>query len=362
MQREIGSNFWVSPDEITKSDKEIDIRRYGICGSDVVFLSTGRSAEKMVLETVEEHNPMIRKVALVPPFTCETVLAPFIQLGYKLYSYQMDRNLITSPDMLKIAIQKYNPDVVLFHRYFGFDTFGECDIVIQEARNKGVVFIEDRTQSLYSKHKHIDVDFVIGSFRKWLGVPDGSFAVCKEGNFKYKPEEYNEPLQKMKLEASFEKYKYMNTGEGSKEVFLKKYRDAEDILYSAKGHYRMSPSSRELQESLDVEYMNMKRRDNYRFVYERLKGLDGINVLTSELEADIVPLYYTMIVEDRAALQVWLRDNAIYAPIVWTLPDIKVDICEAAEYVYKHVLSLPIDQRYGLDDMSRMVECIQKWR
>lgn len=362
MQKEIGSNFWIRPDEINDVSSQMDLEKIGIHGNDTVLLSTGRSAELLILETIEERNENLRKVALIPPFTCETVLRPFVQKGYEIHTYQIDENLITRPKLLKHDIEKFCPKIVLFHRYFGFDTFAECVEVVQEARRKGIIFIEDRTQNLYSTHTCIDVDYTIGSLRKWLGIPDGAFAVCHNGNFNEKPTEYNIALQETKVEAALEKYRYMEMDEGCKEIFLQKYREAENILAKAEKKYSMSPISSTMQHALDVQSMKIKRRENYRFIYEALCGLKDVRNITPELGKADVPLYYVMWVNDRSALQTWLREHDIYAPVVWPKSDIEVDICEEAEEIYRHVLCLPVDQRYDLDDMERMAECIKNWR
>ena len=50
-------------------------------GEDYVWLSTCRSAIKLVIETIEKRNNQINKVVCLPAFTCNTVFEPFIHAG-----------------------------------------------------------------------------------------------------------------------------------------------------------------------------------------------------------------------------------------------------------------------------------------
>jgi dTDP-4-amino-4,6-dideoxygalactose transaminase len=74
-----------------------------------------------------------------------------------------------------------------------------------------------------------------------------------------------------------------------------------------------------------------------------------------------VPLYFPIIVDDRSALQKHLVDNAIYAPIVWPKDEQQPIQCEGAEYLYNHLLCIPIDQRYNQDDMRRIAKVIDNF-
>lgn len=360
MQREIGSDFWLNPHEKYVENKEIKLAKYGINGEDYVLLSTGRSAEKMVLETIEKRNPNIEKIALIPPYTCETVIQPFVTLGYKIHTYRIDDYLNATPEMLKEDIHNSKAQVVLFHRYFGFDTFEKCAFVIKEAREKGIIFIEDRTQNLYSKQLDLEVDYTIGSFRKWAGLTDGGFAVCKEGLFSKKTDIYDTKLEQSKLRASYLKYSYMEQFEGYKQKFLEEYKKAEDILCSEISYYSMSPMAQKIQVSLDLKSLKQRRQENYKKVFEELDSCKEIVSITPQISDNDVPLYYVILVKDRIKLQEKLRKYDIYAPIVWPMSDLGIDICDTAKNIHENVLCLPIDQRYGIDDMERMIECVKK--
>lgn len=187
MQREIGSNFWISPADGVKGLALGSPYGFGCKESDYVWLSTGRSATRLVLHTIEERNPNIRKVALIPPFTCYTVIDPFIDYGYDIHTLPLSLDLKTTSEEILQSVERTWAEVLLVHRYYGFDTLPGFNDIVELLRSRGVVVIDDSTQCLYSGFELSDVDYYVGSIRKWCGVPDGGFAICREGRFEHKP-------------------------------------------------------------------------------------------------------------------------------------------------------------------------------
>ena len=80
MISEIGSNFWICPND-GKSGRALGTpcSIYGYKRSGYVWLSTGCSATRLVLQTREDCKPNDRKEALIPSFTCYTVIDSFVK-------------------------------------------------------------------------------------------------------------------------------------------------------------------------------------------------------------------------------------------------------------------------------------------
>lgn len=360
MLSEVGSNFWISPDELKiNSSSEINLVQFGCVGNDCAFFSTGRSAISYVLDTIESRNPNVKKVALLPPFTCHTVIEPFLAKGYEVRTFHVGQNLRSSATDLLNVIETCQVGVILFHRYFGFDTIKNIGAIIPVLRSEGVIVIEDCTQCLYSRFSKSDADYSVGSIRKWCGVPDGGFAVCRDGNFNNKPTQVDKKLQEAKKEASILKYEYLFNGKGDKSVFLTQYREAEDILAAQKQYFTISDLSKLIQVNLDVEFLKAKRKANYEIVARGLIGCNGVKVLFDTINEDVVPLYCPILCKDRQAVQKELVKNNIYAPVVWPKADCCPQVDEDADYLYEHILCIPIDQRYDIDDMERVVGVIK---
>lgn len=354
MQSEIGSNFWLSPDDMVGKGKMPTPDVFNCTGSDHVWLSTCRSAIELVIRTIEERNPNVKKVACLPPFTCHTVFEPFMKASYKIITLPLNEDLSSNAQGILKTVEESEAGIVLLHRYFGFDTLPDIDSVLPVLRKNNVIVIEDCTQSMYSSFSRVDADYFVGSIRKWCGVPDGGFAVCKEGVFSDKPMVSDVVLERAKREASEMKYRYLFRYNGLKEEYLACYKDAENILDNQSRSYLVSELSKIVQSNLDVEGMKMKRRENYQILACSLEKVDGIRPIFKQMRNDEVPLYFPVLCDNRKKIQSLLVKNAVYAPIVWPKDEMCPGVCKEAEFVYKHLLCIPVDQRYDADDMERV--------
>lgn len=356
MLSEIGSNFWICPND-GKAGKPLGSPcQFGYQGSDYVWMSTGRSATKLVLQTIEGRDPQCHKVALLPPFTCHTVYEPFMDFGYEIHTLPMNLDLSIDATDLACCIEEYGASVVLVHRYFGFDTMPGFDYVVESWQRKGVVFIEDCTQCLYSGFPISNVDYVVASIRKWCSAPDGGFAICKHGRFSFKPRVSDERMVESKRIASEMKYLYLFEGKGDKPTYKAKYREAESILDNQESFYAIGNLSAAIQAELDVESLKKKRRENFLVLLEGLRNTAGIKVVFDELPKGVTPLYCPILADNRSQLQDRLANNDIYAPVVWPKADNCPIVGDNAETVYEKILCIPIDQRYGIEDMQRIVK------
>ena len=161
------------------------------------------------------------------------------------------------------------------------------------------------------------------------------------------------------MKASFAKYRYLFEHEGDKSEMLAMYREAEDILDNQSDIFGISKTSIKVQANLNRKELVNKRRENFELLRRALKGqFQHVFALKEDKE---VPLYFPILVEDRAALQRHLVSNAIYAPVVWPKDENQPTQCEGAENAYRHLLCIPIDQRYDADDMNRIIEVINTY-
>ena len=361
MYNEIGSNFWLNRHE-QLDDTQINLDFLDIKMKDIAYLSTGRSAISFVLDNIEVLRD--EKKALLPPFTCHTVIQPFINAGYKISFYRINKDLsIDKKDFLE-NVKVYQPSVILVHGYFGFNTLGQINDIIQEIRDLGTIIIEDITQTLYSQFNHISADYYICSFRKWTALPDGGCAISTNDLFSYKPTNVDYRLEESKLNAFHSKYLYMDINIGEKNNFLKLFYDAEQILNKQESIYAMGDVSKKLQSNLDIGELRKSRQRNYSILNESLTNSRIVEPVFPELLEEVTPLYFPIYVKcDRKAFQTYLAENKIYAPIIWP----KSDLCNNSinlevDWIYRNILSIPCDQRYSMEDMERVVEIINNYK
>lgn len=360
MMREIGSNFWLDPDE-TYSERQADPGMFRCLGDDYAWLSTGRSAIRFALLAAKAERQIRSNIALIPSFTCYTVAEPFLAEGFAVETIPVTESLCYDADEILTTALRTHAGVVLLHQYFGFQSLDNGTDLIRRLRETGVVVIEDRTQCLYSDTGFLKADYTVGSIRKWGGMPDGSFAVRTQGKFSFKPQKQDDNLEYAKSQAAYAKYRWLFRGEGEKESYLRLYRVAEDILDAQDGFYHAGRLSLAVQANLDLPLMCEKRRENFTVLLDGLCDCDIVKPVFNDLPEPVVPLYFPITVSNRAALQAFLRDHQIYAPIVWPKPETFGEVCRSAEYLYRHQLCIPVDQRYDTDDMLRIVDTIRSF-
>lgn len=357
MIKEIGSTYFLDPkvvDSLPKrSKKSPDIIKKGES-----YVSTCRSAIGICLDTLS----LERKVALLPAFTCESVLGPFLKRGYEVHPYPIGRDLNIHWDSFSAKVKEINPAVILVHSYFGFNSMDELRDAVDDLRKDGTIIIEDMTQSMFSKCFPLLSDFHVGSIRKWMPIPDGAFVTVP-----YSCSEADTELEIAKLKALTEKGNWIINGVGDKAEFRKNFSKAEHILDSRERPYSMSSASREIYAATDIELMRKTRWANYKYLENEItrftKLKENLKVIFTIKNEDVCPFHFPIYVEsNRKELQQYLAQNDIYATIIWGCPDEFVEkINEDARYIYDHILCFHVDQRYGIDDMKRIVDTLKTY-
>lgn len=361
MCKEIGSNFWLDKHKKLEH-KQIKLDYPGVEAIDTSFVSTGRSAISFVLNHIK--IPENKKIALLPPFTCHTVIEPFINAGYKVFFHHINKDLSCSREFFLRDIKRFKPALVLVHGYFGFNTLGPVADIISDIKEKGITVIEDITQTLYSEFRHIAADYYICSFRKWAALPDGGCAISAKTPFSYKPVKQDSKLQEAKLGAFHAKYLYINKGIGLKNKFLEQFREAEQILAGQNSIFAMSEISKVLQANLNIDFIRGRRRKNFNVLAEGLANSDVLAPVFNTLDKETTPLYFPVYVRyDRKKIQDYLAGNNIYAPIIWPKPSQCEGLIDLnAEWIYQHILAIPCDQRYDNKDMERIINVLEAYR
>lgn len=357
LQKEIGSTYWLDPKSIEGLPMK-SIKSPHILGADESYVSSCRTGIGLALDELRANN----KVALLPAFTCESVLDPFVKRGYEVHPYRIDKSLSINPDSFIEDVRRYNPSVVLVHPYFGFDTTNAIRDVIQPLRQEGIIFIADMTQSMFSSFKPLRVNYYVGSIRKWMPIPDGAFTTAINRNT-----EEDEELVDAKLKALTEKGDWILNQVGSKEQFRQDFVKAERILDSRMEAFSMSSVSRELYDRTDIAQMKQQRYDNYFHLQHFLtsdavlrNNLDSVLIMEND---KVCPFHYCVYVkEGRKELQQYLASKDIYATVIWACPkEFESEIDEICKYIYEHILCFHIDQRYSEMDTERIVKELKEY-
>lgn len=357
LKREIGSYFWIDKERLLFENNDFKkLMKKKIGGwKDQKYLSTGREAIRFILN----GNKIETKVALLPYYTCSSVLSPFMDSGFKILYYNLDDNMSINIEEIKTIINKESIGIFLFHNYFGFKTNSNIDEIVEMVKSKGTIVIEDITQNLYSDYQHTNSDYFFGSIRKWYGLPDGAILISKNNKLYDGFLPTNDELVKNNLNGFYKKHKYIKGESDSKDSFLKIFKKSEKIINENKCIHTISNKSLKIIKSKNIANIQVRRKNNYKTLLKGLKINENIEPLFSTLEDNVTPLYFVVRSKNRSELQKYLIQKNIYCPIIWPKPSyIKDKLSKETTSLYNELLSIPCDQRYDEVDMLYIIDKI----
>jgi hypothetical protein len=336
-EREIGSEFWDVPVK-----KEAGRLFPGTAGW---FLS-GRSALRAIIRELGD----CRSVAM-PSWCCDSMIEPFAEAGIRVCFYPvwfdgaLEQTVDTGCDAL-----------------FVMDYFGCTGPRPDLSGYQGVV-IRDVTHSLFSA-EYDDADFCFGSLRKWCGVWTGGFAWARDGRPLQPREGADRTYLSLRREAMEKKERFLRELAGSagaaeaKGEYLRLFAEAEERLERV-GCASAAERDIVAARRLNTELIRARRRENAQLLRKAFPEW----LVFPELNAGDCPMFVPVLVPEgrRDALRRYLIEREIYCPVHWPVSALhRLD--ERERFLYDHELSLVCDQRYGPEDMDRMIRSIRQFR
>ena len=280
-----------------------------------VLLNSGRNALRHIVRELG-----VKRIH-VPYYTCPVVWDALKAEGCELGFYEIDEDL-------KPRTRFPRNDFVLYTNYFGC-CGGKVDELAVDYPN----LIVDNAQAYYARPKG---RASFSSPRKFFGVPDGGvaygvdFKPCGDG---YLLDDSRERMAHLDLRKN-----------GEVEKGYAAFKNAEASLDGAE-IMCMSPETHRMLGLIDKKRYADIRISNFAF-------LD--NVLHTEFpfhrSSDDVPMVYPYIT-DNPQLRSSLIQEKIYVASYWP------GVCNCGN-LRERILPLPIDQRYGEEDMERLLAAI----
>lgn len=179
--------------------------------------------------------------------------------------------------------------------------------------------------------------------RKYFGVADGAIL-------------YTDKLMEViERDYSYNRMDFLlGRYEKSADQFYQKYV-RNNQFFDKEPIKRMSKLTENLLHGIDYTMVKKKRTKNFTYLYEQLKELNKLNLMIPE-GAFMYPLYIDNGVDIRKKLQ----KKRIYIPILW--PSVTKRCSKnTLEYdMAQDILPLPVDQRYGVEEMEYIVRIIKE--
>ena len=359
---EINPEDWGMTDEVENTDLVSLYQGSKRKFKDAAYVTCGREALELALLQLEE---LPEKACLLPAYTCDTVIIPFEHHGYKLNFYDVDLQMKPDEDNFCKMVEELRPSVILLHSYYGEDTLVNLRKYMEKWKEEGIVIIEDMTQSQnLISYIPIQADFYICTLRKWFALTDGALLLSQK-MIRHKPMFVKKTFVNKKWSALTEKYLYLLQNpdacdEEAKKHFLNKNQEAEHYLYEDIIIGKMSELSKYLLNHIDIKESMTLRKENAKFLCRGLQNIDGVE-LPIIYDGTQAPIYVPIYVNDRDKAQKILQENKIFAPVLWEVPQQLLGrMGKTIQYIYEHMLALPCDQRYNLEDMTQILQGVQK--
>lgn len=178
--------------------------------------------------------------------------------------------------------------------------------------------------------------------RKYFGVADGAFL-------------YTDTWLECELpkDESFERMHFLlGRFERSANEFYSEYV-ANNKLFATESVKRMSRLTENLLRGIDYASVAKRRQENFEFL-----NAEFWNINELKLKSVYGAFMYPLLIQNGAAVRKELQKEKIYIPTLW--PNVSEECPpDSLEYHYAaDILPIPVDQRYGIEDMKYLVEVI----
>jgi len=262
------------------------------------------------------------------------MIAPLASAGIECVWYDVNEQWAVD-DKINIGVD----DWLLYVNYFGICDQNVAELLHRFQPNQVVL---DYSQAFFAVAEDAALA-TIYSPRKFFGVPDGGMLSSRIP--------VALPKQQDSGSQGRASHLFKRLGD-SPEAGYADYQRAEESLLECEPR-RMSKLTERILASIDFNAASRKRRENFLFLHQRLGGKNQLSV---DLPDSAIPLCYPFMTSE-TELRARLIDNRIFVATYW--PD-AIDRVgdEWATRMIKNLLPLPIDQRYGREEMERIVSVI----
>jgi len=294
-----------------------------------VRANSGRHALEYILRGLGNR---VKRLWL-PYYTCSVVLEPVKKLDLKHRFYHINENLEIS-DLPNLD----NGDYLIVNNYFGI----KDEYVKRIAGIYGDRLIIDNAQAWYMPE--IPGVNTVYSPRKFFGLPDGGVAVSTEF--------FNDKLER---DESYERCSHLlkRIDQGASYGYQDFHKNSAQLIDQP--IKRMSALTERILDSIDFDKVKAIRRNNFEILHKTLGASNRL--LISNTDSFACPMTYPYFTDD-CVLRNELISNKIFVATYW--PNV-LKWCQedTSEYkLAKYLLPLPIDQRYGEEDMTTIIKTI----
>lgn len=305
---------------------ELELQDNGsVYHDEAIAVNTGRNA----LEYILRSNRKINKL-FIPYYTCDVILQPIKKLNLEFEFYYLDDNFLPKLNLIK------KNEVILYVNYFGI-----MNEKLKAISKKYENIIIDNSQAFFTKPLINIPTFY--SPRKFFGLPDGGFA--------YATKKLSSNPQ---VDCSINRFNHLlerieNGPEAGFDLFKENDKKLDNLPLK-----KMSNLSQKLLRNIKFKEILDKRNENFNFLHSALKSL---NELTHLIDNGTIngPMVYPFLKKGNNGLRKHLIKNKIFVATYWPNVYELTSKNSWEYYLTDNLVPLPIDQRYQISDMNRII-------
>lgn len=324
---EIGGSFSLALDNYLGIVEPNKLKKYEL-------ISTGRACLKYIALRIPCGK------ILLPSYICSSMLDAWD--NHEIIFYPMQNRLEIDVQFINRMIRTGTITGILIIHYFGV-VDPNINIITTICRNKGIPIIEDTTHSyLNITQKYGDYEFC--SLRKTLPIPDGAYMNLKI-------------TRRATVDINYYKFLFIRiVGMILKRIPLLKFIWYRLLIRAEKMvdvySFDVKPTNFFILH-LDLDEISHARKLNYKYLYTKLSHL-SLYPNTKDLMFG-----FPILLKNRDFIRQKLIDAEIYCPVHWHLPSFITD--KHSHNISKHILTIPIDQRYTPNNLKRVVDIINTY-
>lgn len=296
---------------------------------------------------------------LLPEYICESVIKCFNK--EQIAFYRLKENLeIDSDDLLNKITRSVNA-VYIMHFFGSLQPEYILSLLKAEKEKYGFTIIEDTTHSIFSKKKTVG-DYCIASLRKWFALPNGGVLYSDNSINLNSYDDIQRSTDNDKAYAMILKELYNRGQLDCNSEYRTIFASCEQKLDRQKEIKRISDFSEFLLGCNDIYKMAEKRKANFRSLKNKICDIGIKQICSFSFSEEDCPFTLPVIVPDRDDFRRYLTENKIYCAVHWPFDGLAREARPLAVSLSDHILSLPIDQRYGSEDMAYILNVIDAYK
>lgn len=375
---ELGSEF-----SIDLSEKQTVERNIFAClsGYHTFYTDYGRTANRLLYQYLQKKKGMEQLNVLLPSYSCDAVCGSFPRDRIAFYDLREKFTIDTESVRRLIESGKFDDGIFYLTHYFGW--LQEADVLDQVRKLceiHRITVVEDTTHSLFGNRRTVG-EYCVASLRKWFPAPEGSVIYSTEKL----PQDWNrlqrakpsKKIEAMVLKQMFlgadREYQVLAGTDELNQAYRQIFAAEEEKAGCLQENFRISDLSYFLLQCEDIDAVCAARRYNYHLLQERLaeRGIVLYGAENFKDNRNEVPFTAILQIPEagsrtRDGLREYLMEHKIYCAVHWPIHD-------TVQKSYKHVrewtencLSLPIDQRYGEEEMAYLADHVityfERWK